>query len=447
VVSSADLAAKLGGDLGAPSTSAASDLSLLPLVLFTATYLGLAVGRVPGLRLDRTGFAILGAVAFLASGLISLEEAQRAIDGPTLAILFGLMLLSALYQQSGLYDRIAHRLNRIGSPRALMVGVVVVGGLLSAVLTNDVTCFALTPLIASALLRPRADGSRLDPRPFLLALACASNIGSALTPIGNPQNILLAARLDVDFLPFVLACALPVGCSLVFLVFYCLRRIRLLPATDGAAEATASHRAQAAAAEIQPSPSPQPFDAHQATKALLLTAVAIALFLSPVPMHLTALAVGGFVLTSRKMHTREALALVDWHLLALFVSLFAVVRGLELSGWTSAGAAALAAAGADLADPLLLAPAVTVLGNLVGNVPAVMLLLPFVPSEEAVAYTLALASTFAGNALLLGSIANLIVAAQAERLGITLGFRDHLAVGLPVTAVSLATIALAAPWW
>lgn len=419
----------------APTLGAASgNLSWLPLVLFALTYLGLAVGRIPGLKLDRTGFAILGAVAFLASGLISLEDAQRALDGPTLAILFGLMLLSALYQQSGLYDRIANRLTAIRSPRALMVGVVLVGGLLSAVLTNDVTCFALTPLLTTALLRPRPDGRLLDPRPFLLALACASNIGSALTPIGNPQNILLAARLGVDFLPFVLACAVPVGLSLAFLVAFSLRRIR--PAAEGPTTTTTAE-----------APTLQPYDRQQAGKALLLTVAAMVLFLTPVPMHLTALAIAGVVLTSRKMHTREALALVDWHLLALFVSLFTVVRGLELAGWTEAGAAALAATGAELAHPWLLAPAVTVLGNLVGNVPAVMLLLPFLPSEPTVAYTLALASTFAGNLLLLGSIANLIVAAQAERLGVTLGLRSHFGVGLPVTVFSLATIALVAPFW
>jgi Na+/H+ antiporter NhaD/arsenite permease-like protein len=416
------------------TTEAQPLLPLLPLVLFALTYLGLALGRLPGLKLDRTGFAILGAMAFLACGLVSLDEAKTAVDAPTLAVLFGLMLLSGQYEISGLYDRIGAWLVSATSPRALMAATVVVAGLLSAVLTNDVTCFALTPLLGAALLEPRADGRRLDPLPYLLALACASNIGSALTPIGNPQNILIAGRQETGFLPFVVACALPVALALLFLDWFCARRIRFLPATvSDAVAATAVER--------------HPFDRQQAIKAVLLTAAAILLFLTPVPMHLTALAVGGFVLTSRKAHSREMLALVDWHLLALFVSLFVVVHGLELSGWTTAAARALAATGADLAQPALLVPVITVLGNLVGNVPAVMLLLPFLPKAPAVAYTLALASTFAGNALLVGSIANLIVAGQAERVGIRIGFREHLRVGLPVTAVSLLLAVGAMALW
>jgi Na+/H+ antiporter NhaD/arsenite permease-like protein len=145
------------------------------------------------------------------------------------------------------------------------------------------------------------------------------------------------------------------------------------------------------------------------------------------------------------MHTRDMLAQVDWQLLALFVGLFVVVRGFELSGWTEAARGALARAHVDLSRPAALVPVVAVLSNLVSNVPAVLLLLRFVDRAAATGHLLALASTFAGNAVLVGSIANLIVAEQAERLGIPFRFRDHLKVGLPVTLVSLAvTLAAAA---
>jgi Na+/H+ antiporter NhaD/arsenite permease-like protein len=145
--------------------------------------------------------------------------------------------------------------------------------------------------------------------------------------------------------------------------------------------------------------------------------------------------------------TRRFLAEVDWQLLALFVGLFVVVRAFELSGWTEEARGALAAARLDLARPAVLAAVVAVLSNLVSNVPAVMLLLPFVPHHPAAGYLLALASTFAGNAVLVGSIANLIVAEQSERLGVPFRFRDHLKVGLPVTLVSLAAAAGAAALW
>jgi len=399
---------------------------VLPLALFALTYLGLALGRLPGLKLDRTGFALLGAVAFLASGAISVEQAKEAVDAPTLVVLFGMMLLSAQYRLSGLYGVIGRRLSRTRSARGLLAGTILAAALLSAVLTNDVICFALTPLVAGALLR-----ARREPLPYLLAIACASNIGSALTPVGNPQNILIAQTLHLPFARFVAACVAPVALSLVVLYALLARRVPAGGAPTGDARTAFTI------------PEDPPLDRREAAKAVLLTAAAIGLFLSPVPAPLTALALAGVVLTSRKMHTRDMLALVDWQLLALFVGLFVVVRGFELSGWTEAARAALAARGADLARPAVVVPVVAVLGNLVGNVPAVMLLLPFVGRAMATGIALALASTFAGNALLVGSVANLIVAEQAERLGIPFRFGDHLRVGLPVTLASLALAALA----
>ena len=98
----------------------------LPLILFVLTYVGLALGRIPGLALDRTGFALLGAVAFLATGSISVEQAKAAVDAPTLAVLFGMMLLSAQYRQSGLYSAIGGRLARVDDPRKLLLGTIVV---------------------------------------------------------------------------------------------------------------------------------------------------------------------------------------------------------------------------------------------------------------------------------------------------------------------------------
>lgn len=403
---------------------------LLPLILFLFTYLGLALGRIPPLRLDRTGFAVLGAVAFLATGSISVDEAKAAVDAPTLVVLFGMMLLSAQYRLSGLYTAIGVRLAGVEDPRRLLLGTILVTALLSAVLTNDVTCFALTPLLASALV-----AAGRNPLPYLLALACASNIGSALTPIGNPQNILIAQRLGLDFLPFVLACAGPVVLALGAL------HLLLAPRVRGAGWAVPAEAHAAGAEEAVP------LDRWQAAKAITLTAAAIALFVSPVPAPLTALGVAGVVLTSRRMHTRDVLALVDWHLLALFVGLFVVGRGFEVSGWADAASAALARSGVDLSHPAVLVTVISLVGLVVGNVPAVMLLLPFVGRQLETGWALALGSTFAGNAVLVGSIANLIVAEQAGRLGIRIGFREHLRTGLPVTLVSLAIAAGAMLLW
>jgi Na+/H+ antiporter NhaD/arsenite permease-like protein len=408
----------------------------LPLLLFGATYLLLAIGRIPGLALDRTGFAVLGALAFLASGGISLDQAKSAVDAPTLSLLFSMMLLSAQYQMSGLYGAIGRRLARVQRPRHLLAGVLLVSALLAAVLTNDVVCFALTPLVCTALA-----STRLDPLPYLLAIACGTNLGSALTPIGNPQNILISQQLGLGFLPFVLACSLPVTFALAFAYWFLARRLGERPIPPALADGVRREEPKLDALSSTP-----PVDRREAVKAIVLTVAAIGLFLTPVPAYLTGCAVAGIVLTSRRMHSRTMLGLVDWQMLALFVALFIVTRGLELSGWTEVGQRALAAAGLPLTQVGVLVPVVALLGSLVGNVPAVMLLLRFVPPEPLIGYALALASTFAGNALIVGSVANLIVVEQADRAGIRIGFRDHLRVGLPVTLVSLAMAIAMLAW-
>jgi Na+/H+ antiporter NhaD/arsenite permease-like protein len=235
-------------------------------------------------------------------------------------------------------------------------------------------------------------------------------------------------------LPFLLVCGGPVALSLVALYFLVAPRLR------GGAE-TRDVRDDRDGRDIPEAAEAIPLHRWQATKAVLLTLAAIALFLSPVPAPLTALAIAGLVLASRRMETRAMLAEVDWSLLALFVGLFVVGRGFEVSGWTEAARHAFAAAGADLSHPAVLMAAVAVLSLAVGNVPAVMLLLPFVARQPSTGYAMALASTFAGNAVLVGSIANLIVAEQAAKLGIRFGLREQIGVGLPLTLISLALAA------
>lgn len=394
------------------------------LGIFAATYFGLALGRFPYLAIDRTGVALLGAAACLATGAIDLQGAKDAVDAPTIVLLFGMMVLSAQYRLSGLYTAITDRLARVAEPRRLLAGTILAAGVLAAVLTNDVVCFVLTPLLAEALLR-----SGRDPIPYLLALAAATNLGSAATSIGNPQNIVISQTLGLPFGPFFLACAPTAVLSLGFLYLLLRRRVDASPGppvvpTDAAVR--------------------QPLDRWQATKALAVTAAAIAVFLTPVPPALTALAVAGVVLASRRMRTRSMLALVDWHLLALFVGLFVVLAAFERAGWTRAAHDLLDRAGLDLAAPLLLVPIVTLLSNVVSNVPAVMLLLPFLPRDPGTGHVLALASTYAGNLVLVGSIANLIVSEQAARLGVKVTFRTHLRVGLPITVLSLALVVLQA---
>ncbi len=174
---------------------------------------------------------------------------------------------------------------------------------------------------------------------------------------------------------------------------------------------------------------------------MVLGLVAIFLF-APVPREAAALAAAGLLLASRRMRSRDVLGFVDWHLLVLFVGLFVVQYALESSGLVAALLGDLARLGIDLGSPEWLMPITVVLSNVVSNVPAVMLLLPVASGPEA-GTVLALASTLAGNLLLVGSIANLIVVDQAARLGVVIGWREHARVGIPVT---LLTLGIAALW-
>lgn len=391
-------------------------MSYVVLAIFVLSYLGLSAGVLPGLALDRTGIAALGAIAMLASGGISMAEAKQAVDVPTLAVLFGMMLLSAQYQASGLYRAIAARMARAANPRHLLAGVIAVTAILSALLTNDVICFALTPLVTASVLQ-----AALPPLPFLLAIACASNIGSALTPIGNPQNILIAQHMDLPFLPFVRGCLLPVVSSLIVLYVFLARQV---PSVANKAAAP-THTTVVT------------LDKKAANKAVLLTLVAIVLFLSSVPAYLTAIGIAGAVMFSRRQKTRDLLGHVDWSLLTLFVALFTLVHAMEVSGWTTQIQFALSAHHIDPREPIFLVPLIAGLSNVISNVPAVMVALPFVGHATDTGCLLALASTFAGNAVLVGSIANLIVVEQAKKLGVSVSFWQHARVGIPLTLVSL----------
>jgi Na+/H+ antiporter NhaD/arsenite permease-like protein len=197
----------------------------LILLVFTAVCLGMALGRWPGLTIDRTGIALVGAIVLVLAGAVGPDQVRAAIEVPTLVILFGLMVLSAQHAACGFYAWCSRRIARTpAGPGPLLALTVVVAGLLSAVLANDVVVFAMTPLLVTGLLR-----RGLDPRPFLIALASAANAGSAATIIGNPQNILIGQKGGLDFWAFLAACGPPAaaGMLITWLVVAAVWRRRL----------------------------------------------------------------------------------------------------------------------------------------------------------------------------------------------------------------------------
>ena len=396
--------------------------------IFILVYIGMLAGGLPFLQLDRAGIALLGAIGLLASGAISLDQAGHAIHVPTLLLLFSFMVIAAQLRLGGFYAWIANRIGGMhAGPHALLAALVVAVAGLAAVFSNDVVCLAVAPVWIEICER-----RRLDPVPFLLALACAANIGSAATLIGNPQNMLLGGALGLSFSGYLKTAAVPVlaGIGVIWLVIARIWRGRWnLPGTQADP-----------AAERQPDDRGRFLDPWQAAKGLAVAATLFGLFLaSDRPREILALGGAGILLLSRKLHSRDMLGLVDWQVLVLFIGLFIVNDALERTGLPHQAVAALAAHGVDLQHPAVLYGATFVLSNLVSNVPAIMLLLPAASHRDGA--LLALSSTFAGNLLVVGSIANMIVLDAAAQRGIRISWKQHAMVGVPVTAVTLGVAA------
>ena len=393
-------------------------LALLATTVFAATYVGMALGRVPGLAIDRTGIALFAAVTLAVTGAVPHDRIAGAIDFPTLAILFGLMILSSQFGLAGFYDWCAVRIAAAaGSPIVLLALTVAVAGVLSAVLANDVVVFAMTPMLANGI---QARG--LDPRPFLIALAGAANAGSAATVIGNPQNILIGQVGALDFWAFLAVCGPPAVAALV--VVFAVVRLTWW-------------RTLAPRARPEAPPLP-PLDAHQTRKGAIATLALVALFATPLPREIAALAVAAALLVSRRMATRRMMGQVDWHLILLFACLFVVNAAFARTGLPAAGLARLAELGL-LPDRLaVLTPLALLASNTIGNVPAVIMLLSLWPAPpESALYGLALLSTLAGNLFIVGSLANIIVVERAAAVGVRLSFADHARSGVPMTVISL----------
>jgi Na+/H+ antiporter NhaD/arsenite permease-like protein len=423
--------------------------------IFGLTYVGIAVGGFPGLVLDRTGVALLGAIAMLVVHGITIQEAAGHVSYETILLLFGLMIFSAQLRVAGFYATAGRMLTRLADrPRVLLAGLIATSAVLSALLANDIVCLAFTPLLCQALL-----SARRDPIPYLLALATSSNIGSAATIIGNPQNMHIGAVANLPFGHFTLMMFVPVliGLALNYVgVLVLFGRSLDVPYINGAppADEVLRHEQETLV------PSSLPLQTHDfdvdrplVVKTLILLTALVGFFLFAPPTYRTgdwravaALAGAGLLLCSQNARAAKLYQLVDWNLLVLFLGLF-VVNG-AMRGLVDQAFARVRSTGVNLENPLTLSGVTLVLSNLVSNVPAVLLLqnpLRAAPAEHqrALWYLLALISTWAGNLTLVGSIANLIVAESAAAFGVRLDLKTYCKLGIPLT---ILTCVLGTAW-
>lgn len=393
-------------------------------LIFFGSYFVFALGKFPWMKIDRPGAAIIGAVLMVAFRIVGAPQALASIDFATIVLLFSMMIVVADLKIVGFFDWIAVRVTARLRAGELLPAVIFSTGLLSAFLVNDVICLVMTPFVIQLARRLGH-----QPLPYVLAVATASNIGSAATITGNPQNILIGSLSGISYLGFLVRLG-PIAVAGLIVDWLVLRWMY--------------HGALEAGATRETSPGEPPRATGLRKKPVVVLVIVLAGFLTGVPPALAAAVGAALMLITRTVNPRLVYDEVDWGLLVFFVGLFVIVGGAERAGVVG-----------NLLQPLtswnvqrlpIFVAVTAALSNVVSNVPAVMLLRTFVPAfpdPKSAWLTLSLASTLAGNLTITGSVANIIVVERAAAEGIVVGFREYFRLGLPLT---LATLALGTLW-
>lgn len=396
----------------------------IPALIFVVTYAVVALGRLPFGRLDRTGAALIGASLMVASGTLSLDEAYHAIDFNTITLLLGMMIVVANLRLSGFFGLAAEfTVQHARHPLVLLASIIAIAGTLSAFLVNDIVCLMLTPLVIEVATR-----FGRTPLPYLLAVAMASNIGSLATITGNPQNMLISSLSHISYRDFAASlapiAAAGLAAAAAFIAFAHPReflRPAILPTI--ALKIRFSRRLLATS-----------------LAAVVATIIGFSLGIAPAKVAI----IVGALLLLHPIKPSRVYREIDWSLLLLFVGLFIVLAGAEKALLTPELRHSVQSAG--LAQTSVLTAIAASLSNLVSNVPAVLVLAPFIHGlvdPRQAWLVLAMASTLAGNFTILGSVANLVVIEGARRRGVEISFWGYFRVGAPL---ALATLVLGA-WW
>ncbi len=392
----------------------------LTLLFFIVVYLAMALGRLPGFRVDRTGAALLGAIAMLATDQIGSNEAWNSVDHSTLGLLFGLMIISGHFTAAGFYAWVTERTATLPvGPRVLLGTIIAVSALLSAVLTNNVVAVAMAPLLVDLCA-----ARRLNPVPYLLALACASNVGSAATIIGSAQNVIIAQRMNLSFAGFTADTGLPALLSLpvVWMVIAWAYRNRWKAKGSGQAIVSSTTTA---------------LDLWETIKGLIvIIGVLIAFIATDWSRSYVALVGAAVLLLNRRISSKEVLHNVDGNLLLMLFGLFVVNQAFAdlhlVPGWI----ADLRELGIDLHSPGWLYLITMAVSDVIGNTPAAMLLAPYAEGSLAGA-SMALASALSSNLVVFGSLAGIIVVNAAAARDIPVSFGEFSRVGVPITVLTM----------
>ena len=385
------------------------------LVIFT-------LGKSPVFRVDRAGAAIIGSVAMIGAGVLSFEEAGQAVDFRTIIILFSMMVVVANLKLAGFFDLLGNMVARdVKSRRQLLAATILVSGAASAVAINDIVCLLFTPVVLLICER-----TRCNPAPHLLGVAMASNIGSAATLVGNPQNILVGGLSGLSFLSYFSAAApvavVGLACTYLTLAWFYRREM-----------AVAWNDQDPVVAVVHP---------YLVRKSLLTLAAILLAYISGVELAMASAVGAAFLLVTRRVKPNKVYTSIDFNLLIVFIGLFVIVAGVEKSRLMDHVLQLFSFSG--FGSLSVFAVVTTIVSNIVSNVPAVLLLKFFIPVSQPELWwkALALFSTLAGNLTITGSIANLIVVEIARRQHVEISARDYFVVGFPLTIVTTAIGAL-----
>lgn len=376
------------------------------------SYLGLGIGEFPGLRMNRATIALVGSALLIGLGAISLHDAWESIDETTIVFLLSMMVVNTYLAYSGFFQlSLASLLRLTRSPLGLIGVLTFSSGILSALFLNDTLAIVFTPLVLNL-----TQALGLNPVPYLLALAGATNLGSMATLSGNPQNILIGSVSTITYLDFaailtpIALISLMLQVGLLWMLYPEVRSLK--PCSLCPVMRVRLHR-------------------PLLLKTILVTIGLLVAFLLGMPLAESALLAAALLLITRRLKPERVLSAIDWNVLLLFSGLFILTQCTQslnllrfLAPWTG--------------EPLGLFGATVVLSNLISNVPAVLLLSPLISPDDARSWLLlAAGSTLAGNLTLFGSLANLIVAEAALKLGYRLSFWQHLRFGVPLTLMTL----------
>jgi len=390
--------------------------------VFLASYLVFALGKFPGMKIDRPGAAIIGAALLFAFRVVHPAEALRFIDFSTLVLLFSMMLIVGNLHLLGFFEWIAELVIQRLHPRHLLPTVILTSGVLSAFFVNDIICLVLVPFVLTVTRR-----MRVPALPYLLAVATASNIGSVATITGNPQNMLIGSFSHIGYRDFLFHLGPIAGVGL-FIDWAVLHWLYLrAPGAD------------ALVVEAVPAPPKMP----QMWKTSAVMALVVVGFFAGVPPAMISALGAAVLLIEHTLEPRRLYEQIDWGLLVFFIGLFLIVGGAENAGLTNH--LLIFATHWNLQHAFSFTVVTAALSNLLSNVPAVMLLKSLIPgfADPHTAWLiLAMASTLSGNLTITGSVANIIVVERA-RPEVAIGFREYFRAGLPVT---LATLFFAWAW-